>query len=202
MMDRNKILLIVSLVVVCALPVCTSAGLPMVQFPLKASPAQGPYQDDAFFAKGDKLITSLSNTSVPSGTALLDLISTQQTISRMSISPALHAKAQNVNDFLFYTGKAGTYYSDASSLTHSPYSPISQGEAGLDDANIYYSAAKQVWERIKDDYPGVTLYTLGASSNPDTQTTLETETPSARDLYSGQSILGEGVSKTGHSGLW
>lgn len=201
---QSRISVLLCLIALFILPVCVSAGLPMVQFPLKPSPAQGPYQDELFFEKADKIITSLSNQTIPTGTALLDLISNQQILSRMSISPGQYEKAKNVNAFLYYTGKTGSYYSDASSLTHSPFSPISQNDAGLDDATIYYSAVKQTWEKIKEFYPLVTLYTLTPNAKTDSEQawTDEQGSQSSHDLWSGQNILGEGVSTTGHSGLW
>jgi len=208
MFDKNKILLIICLIAVCVLPVCSSAGLPMVQFPLKPSPAEGPYQDEEFFKQADAIIYSLSNQTIPTGTTLLDLKSVQQTISKMSISPALYTKAQNVNAFLFYTGKAGTAYNEAVSLTHSPFSPVPQDGSEYSEADTYYSAAQKMWEKIKNDYPDVTLYTMKAKTEETTDSVYQDGLGVASGESASQNVpgfgiaSGEGVSTQGHSGLW
>ncbi|MFH0966325.1 MAG: hypothetical protein V1862_01390 [Methanobacteriota archaeon] len=188
MIPRRKVFIILCLFAFCAIPVYTSASLPMVGFPLKPSPAEGPYQDVAFLEKANMSIYALSNTSIPNGTTLLDLKSIQQQISKMNISPELYPLASNINAFLYYTGKAGTEYSDAMSLSSSPFSPIDQNNGLFSDAEMYYSAATSVWNRIKAQYPDVTLYTMHITTD--------------QSSYS-SSLMGGEESKYGaKSGLW
>jgi hypothetical protein len=173
------------------LPVISSAGLPMVGFSLKPSPAEGPYQDAEFLEQANMTIYSLSNQSVPTGTPLRDLQTVQQKLSKMSISPEQYSFASDVNAFLYYTGKAGNEYGDAISLTNSPYSPVGMDGAQYAEANNYYLAAKTVWERIKDHYPDVTLYTLSESSDGTSDET--------SDDFIG---FGNNQGSRGHTGLW
>jgi len=165
MIPRTRILVIICLLAICAIPVLSSASLPMVGFPLKSSPAEGPYQDDEFSESANLSIYALSNTTIPNGTTLLELKSTQQQISKMKVSPEFYPVASNINAFLYYTGKAGTEYNEAKTLTSSPYSPVDQDSGQFTDADTYYSAAKTVWERIKARYPDVTLYTMPKTTN-------------------------------------
>lgn len=187
MISRTTLLLIICICAVCALPMQVSS-LPMVGFSLKPSPASGPYQDNEFLEKANTTIYGLSNQSIPTGTALRDLQSVQQELSKMSISPKLYPVASDINAFLYYTSKAGDEYSDASSLGGSPYSPVVSDSSIFGDATEYYQAAKKTWEHIKARYPGVTLYTMTQPSsdlgNDDTNI-YSYDTPSH-----------------GHSGLW
>ncbi len=137
----------------------------MVGFPLTPSPSEGPYQDEQFLERSNTSIYGLSNTTLPNGTSLLELKSVQQQISKMKISPDLYPLASNINAFLYYTGKAGTEYNEANSLASSPYSPVDLNGGQFTDADMYYSAAKTVWERIKGHYPDVTLYTMPKTTN-------------------------------------
>lgn len=136
------------------------SGLQMVQFPLKPSPASGPYQDEDFLRMANTTIYSLSNETVPNGTALYDLQTTQQKMAKMNISPELHLTASLINDFLYYTGKAGYEYNEVQALVEKPYSPLYDDKTLTNDAMGYYRDAKRVWEKISDRYPGVNLYTM------------------------------------------
>jgi hypothetical protein len=160
MASKKKIYVILCLFAICALPVCSSAALPIVGFPLKPSPAEGPYQDDVFLEKANETIYGLSNHSVPSGTAIRELQSVQQQLAKMKISPKLYPVASDINAFLYYTGKAGSEYGDALIMTTNFNIPASQGQGQLAEAGKYYTAATEVWEGIKGMYPNVTLYTL------------------------------------------
>lgn len=170
----------------CAIPVY-SAALPMVGFPLKPSPAAGPYQDDEFLEKANTSIYSLSNKTVPTGIELRSLQSVQQQMSKMSISPELFDEASEINAFLYYTTKAGDEYGDASSLTGGFYTPVTDSSPMFNEAYEYYNAAKKSWAKIKSRYPDVNLYTMTA---PDSES-------DDNNLYSDTS-----VSPRGHSGLW
>ena len=160
MTSKNKMYVFLFLFAICALPVCSSAALPIVGFPLKPSPAEGPYQDDIFLKQANETIYDLSNQTVPNGTAIRELQSVQQQLAKMKISPKLYPVASDINAFLYYTGKAGSEYGDALTMTTNQNIPASQGQSQLAEANKYYSAATDVWEGIKGMYPNVTLYTL------------------------------------------
>lgn len=142
------------------LPIGALAEQPIVGFPLKASPAQGPYQDEEFLNMANETISALSNQTVPNGTNLLELQSVQQQLAKMKISKELHPLATNINAFLYYTGKAGSEYGDAASITASPNIPASQGASQFAEAARYYQAATEVWQKIKDVYPNVTIYKM------------------------------------------
>jgi hypothetical protein len=160
MVNQQKFLLIICIIALCILPISTSASLPMVGSPLKAPVSSGPYQDELFLETVNSTMYSLSNQTVPQGALLLDVKSVQRKISTMSLSPDLYPVASDVNAFLYYTGKAGSEYGDALSITTSLSSPVSQDNTEFDEATRYYEAATEVWERIKEMYPDVTLYTL------------------------------------------
>ena len=51
---RNKIFVLFCLCAICILPICSSAALPLVNFPLKPSPSEGPYQDTEFLEKANQ----------------------------------------------------------------------------------------------------------------------------------------------------
>lgn len=173
------------------LPICASASLPLVGFPIKQSPATGPYDDAKFLEQTNTSIYGLSNQTIPTGITLRNLQTMQQQLSKMSISPELYPKAVQINAFLYYTVKAGDEYDDANILSDKPYTPITSDSAIFREAEEYYQAATSVWKTIKDQYPGVTLYTMpgsGSSSNDNSDSGLfnyETQTQ-----------------QRGHSGLW
>jgi len=189
MINRSALLLIIGLCAVCLLPLQASA-LPMVGFSLKQSPASGPYQDKDFLDQANKTIYGLSNKTLPTGTALMDLRTSQGQLSKMNISPALYNNATDINAFIYYTWKAGDEYEDASSLGGSYYSPVTTDSALYDDATEYYQAAKTTWDKIKSRYPGATLYTMPVQ-------TTETGDGGSYDPYTHGS-----TSKGAHSGLW
>lgn len=155
-----KIFALFCLCAICVLPVSSSAALPFVGVSLKPSPAVGPYQDDAFLEKANETISAFSNQTVPNGTDLLELQSTQQQLAKMKISPKFYPVASEINAFLYYTGKTGGMYADALSMTASNNIPKSQGNSQIAEANTYYTAATETWDQIKDMYPNVTLYTM------------------------------------------
>jgi len=189
MITKTRILAFISLLAICAIPVCSAANLPMIGFPLKPAHAEGPYQDEQFLEKANLSIYALSNTTVPNGTTLLEVQSIQQQISKMNISPKLYPVASNINAFLYYTGKAGNEYSAAMSLSSSQFSPVGPDSSQFQDADMYYSAAKTVWGRIQNIYPDVTLYTLSGT----------TDTTS----YNGNTLYAPVSSPHGaYSGLW
>jgi len=132
----------------------------MVKFPLKPSPATGPYDDEVFLDIANDTITSLSGQTVPNGTTLYDVQTTQQKISKMNISPDFYPIANQINMYLYYTGKAGSEYSSAMTMMDKPYSPVYNQDSQLSDAKLYDTAAKRSWEQIKFLYPDVTMYTL------------------------------------------
>jgi hypothetical protein len=187
MIPRTRILAFICLLAICAIPVYSAASLPMVGFTLKPSPAAGPYQDEEFLEKANISIYALSNTTVPNGTTLLEVQSIQQQISKLNISPGLRPVALNINAFLYYTGRAGTEYSLAKSLSGSQYSPVAPDSSQFNDANMYYSAAKTVWGRIQNLYPEVTLYTLSGTTDTTSYNgdTLYTPVSSPHGAYTG-----------------
>jgi hypothetical protein len=158
MITRKRILVILCLLAFGVIPLYTSASVPGVNYPLKASSAEGPYQDDEFLQKANEMISPLSNLAVPNGTYLLNLKTAQQQMSKMKISPDLYPVASDINDFLYFTGKTGDYYADA--LTLMSNTNVAAGDTQLGEAQYYYKTASAIWDRIKDRYPGVTLYKL------------------------------------------
>ena len=159
---RTFIILI--LIGVCTIPV---TSLPMVMFPLKPSPATGPYQDTEFLKLANETIYGLSNQSIPNGTALRDLLTTQQNLAAMKISPELYPKAKQINAYLYYTAKSGDEYSDAMNLASKPYSPVYRDESVISVAKEYQTASQVVWDQIKDLYPGVIPYRLEMANIPE-----------------------------------
>jgi hypothetical protein len=167
MINRTALLLIIGFCAVCLLPLQASA-LPMVGFSLKPSPASGPYQDKEFLDLANKTIYGLSNNTVPTGTALLDLRNTQSQLSKMSISPSLYSNATDINGFLYYLWKTGDEYEDAATLGTSYYTPVGADSSLFDDTTEYYSAAQTTWELIKSRYPGATISSMPQQSTAGT----------------------------------
>jgi len=137
-----------------------AAALPTVMFPLKPSPATGPYQDAEFLDIANETIYGLSNQTIPNGTHLRELQTTQQQLAKMNISPELYPRARQINAYLYYTSKAGDEYSDAMNLAGKPYSPAYKDNSVLSEARQYQTASQVIWNQIKDLYPGVTPYRL------------------------------------------
>ncbi|PKL60921.1 MAG: hypothetical protein CVV33_00220 [Methanomicrobiales archaeon HGW-Methanomicrobiales-4] len=143
-----------SIFFICIITICAftihATSLPMVTFPLKPSPEAGPYQDEEFLEEVNETIYGLSNQTIPNGTALRELQTKQQMLSKMSISPELYPTATQINAYLYYTTKAGTEYSDAMSFYTRPYSPVYEDESLIGEAQEYQAASKTIWNRIKD----------------------------------------------------
>lgn len=147
--------------------ICLSvSALVIVGSPLKPSPSQGPYQDEEFLALANDTIYTYTNGTVPNGTDLLILSTTQKQLSRMNISPELHPEATQINAFLYYTAKASEEFEDALSITGKPYSPQYRDTTAYADAYAYQNASRVVWEKIKDRYPGIVPYKLIEPSKP------------------------------------
>lgn len=158
-------LFIIGIITLCIFTIPASC-LPMVASPLKPSPDTGPYQDNEFLELANDTIYGLSNQTMPNGTALLDLLTIQQKLAKMSISPELYPTAKQINAYLYYTAKAGNKYADAMSFYSKPYSPVYEDESLISEARVYQAASQTIWKRIQDLYPGVTPYRLETSKKP------------------------------------
>jgi len=156
------------LIALIIIGICTPplAALPTVLFPLKPSPAVGPYQDAEFLDLANETIFGLSNQTIPNGTTLRELQTTQQQLAKMSVSPGFYPRARQINAYLYYTSKAGDEYSDAMILASKPYSPQYQDESVLIEAQQYQTASLLMWNQIKDFYPGLNPYRLETISEP------------------------------------
>jgi|GEM_PF-903445 len=150
-------------IIVC---ISQAAALPTVMYPLKPSPANGPYQDSEFLELANETIYGLSNTTIPNGTSLRELQSTQQRLAKMNISPGLYPTAKQINAYLYYASKSGDELSDALSLADKPYSPVYRDDTMISEARKYQVASQTVWSLIKSLYPGVVPYTLSSQVNP------------------------------------
>jgi len=150
------------------LVVCIShaVALPSVMFPLKPSPANGPYQDSEFLELANETIYGLSNTTIPNGTSLRELQSTQQKLARMNVSPGFYPTAKQINAYLYYASKSGDELSDALNLADKPYSPVYRDVTMISEARKYQAASQTVWNQIKAMYPGVVPYTLSSAVAP------------------------------------
>lgn len=165
MMKIQKRLFLIGIITLCA---CTiqASSLPTVLFPLKSSPDTGPYQDEEFLKLANETIYGLSNQTIPNSTALRELQTTQQILSKMSISPELYPKAKQINAYLYYTAKSGNEYADAMSFYSKPYSPMYKNKSLISEAQEYQQASQIIWSQIQDLYPGVTPYRLETSTKP------------------------------------
>ena len=170
-----RTVLMVSLIL-CILPTWV-ASLPIVMYPLKPSPLIGPYQDSEFLEISNETILGLSNQTIPNGTALRELQTTQQKLANMKISPELYPMAKKINAYLYYSAKAGDEASDAMSLADKPYSPEYTDCTVNLQAKIYQNASKTIWNQIQDLYPNVTSYTLRPTATPDPSEKLITRWP-------------------------
>ncbi len=140
-----------------------ASALPTVLFPLKPSPASGPYQDSEFLELANETIYGLSNSTIPNGTSLRELQSTQQKLAGMNISPGLYPTAKLINVYLYYASKSGDELSDALNLADKPYSPVYKDDTMISEARKYQAASLTVWNQIKAMYPGVVPYTLSSA---------------------------------------
>jgi hypothetical protein len=163
----------------------------MVRFPLKPSPDTGPYQDEEFLQLANETIYGLSNQTIPNGTALREFQTTQQKLSRMNISPEFYSTAKKINNYLYYSARAGDSYAEVTALYSKPYSPVYQDESIISEAREYQMASQILWREIEDLYPGVTPYRLETTQRP----LSANEDPDFKWLYSP-------VSSAGHHGLW
>ncbi|MFH0968138.1 MAG: hypothetical protein V1862_10695 [Methanobacteriota archaeon] len=149
---------------ICIITICAftihATSLPMVTFPLKPSPDTGPYQDEEFLEEANTMIYSLSNQTMPNGTELLNLLSMQQKLAKMNVSPSLYPKAKQINAYLYYSAKAGYNNVDAMMLTTAPWSPVYHDTSRLNEALKYQDASQVMWNQIKDMYPDVIPYKL------------------------------------------
>jgi hypothetical protein len=153
-------------VLMTALCVAHAASLPTILFPLKESPNTGPYQDDQFMALASSAIYGLSNATIPNGTELRDLQTTQQKLAKMNISPDFYEKARKINAYLYYTAQAGDAYSDAMSLSGKAYSPVYEDQAALSEVQEYQAASTTMWNQIQDLFSNVTPYRITTEKKP------------------------------------
>ena len=164
-MKIQRRLLIIGIITLCIFT-AQASSLPMVIYPLKPSPDTGPYQDTEFLEIANETIYGLSNQTMPTGTALLDLQTTQQKLAKMSVSQELYPTAKQINAYLYYTAKAGNEYADAMSFYNKPYSPLYKDESQISEARQYQDASQVIWNQIQNMYPGVTPYRLETSPKP------------------------------------
>lgn len=160
----SRILLTVILIIMFC--VAHALSLPTILFPLKDSPATGPYQDDEFLALATSAIYGLSNATIPNGTELRDLQSTQQKLAKMNISPEFFEKAEKINAYIYYTAQAGDAYADAMSLSGKAYSPVYEDPSALSEVQEYQAASKTMWNQIQDLFPGVEPYRITTEKKP------------------------------------
>ncbi|WP_146201225.1 hypothetical protein [Methanospirillum lacunae] len=153
-------------VLIIVLCIAHASSLPTILFPLKDSPATGPYQDDEFLTLASSAIYGLSNATIPNGTELRDLQSTQQKLAKMNISPDFYEKARKINAYLYYTAQAGDAYSDAMSLSGKAYSPVYEDPSALSEVQEYQAASKTMWNQIQDLFPGVEPYRITTEEKP------------------------------------
>ena len=165
MMMIQRRMLLIGIITLCAFTI-HAASLPMVIFPLKPSPETGPYQDEEFLELANETIYGLSNQTIPNGTTLRELQTTQQILAKMSISPDLYPTAAKINEYLYYTAKAGNEYSESLSFYSKPYSPIYNDESQISEAKQYQAASRIIWNQIQDRYPGVAPYRLEYATKP------------------------------------
>lgn len=142
------------------------SSLPTILFPLKDSPTTGPYQDDQFMTLATGTIYGLSNATIPNGTELRDLQTTQQKLASMNISPEFYEKARKINAYLYYTAQAGDAYSDLMSLAGKAYSPVTEDSSSMAEVQEYQAASKTMWNQIQDLFPGVTAYKITTEKKP------------------------------------
>ncbi len=160
----GRILLIA--IVMAGLCVTHAASLPTILYPLKESPKTGPYQDEQFMALATDTIYSFSNATIPNGTELRDLQTTQQRMASMNISPDFYQKARKINAYLYYTAQAGDAYSDAMSLSGKAYSPVYNDPSAMSEVQEFQGASKTMWNQIQDLFPNVTPYRITTEKKP------------------------------------
>ncbi len=152
--------------IMTGLLVAHATSLPTIMYPLKESPESGPYQDDEFMAIATDEIYSLSNATIPTGTELLNLQSTQQKLASMNISPEFYDEARKINAYLYYTAQAGEAYSDAMSLSGKAYSPTYEDPSAMAEVQEYQGASQTMWNQIQDLFPDVIPYRITTEKTP------------------------------------
>jgi len=157
----------IAALVLCA-TVCSAGFAPQFeQMPLsmKGSSDAKPYNDEAFMTEAKDIVKKISNSTVPTGTKLSEVTDAYYRLIMENVSPEFFANANNVVAYLYYTSKAGTTYEDFHSYLNS-VSKTTGGSEYYTVADQYRQASAESWNKIQDQFPNMTMYTLPDSSSP------------------------------------
>lgn len=135
------------------------------QMPLsmKGSSDASPYNDEAFMTEAEKAIKKISNSTVPTGSKLSEVTDAYYRLIMENVSPEFFADANNIVGYLYYTSMAGSTFEDYHSYLNS-VSRSSDGSEYYTVVDQYYQVSAEFWNKIKDKFPNMTMYTLPDAS--------------------------------------
>ncbi len=125
----------------------------------------GPYNDEVFMKEATKVIGMISNTTVPTGSVLGELTDTYYRLIMEDVSPDLFPLANNIVAYIYYSSMAGTVYEDYHTYLNS-VSKSTDGSEYYAVADQYRQVSAEYWDKIKDSFPNMTMYTLPAADAP------------------------------------
>lgn len=168
-MKRSVLYILIGIValVFCA-TVCSAGFAPQFeQMPLrmKGSSDAKPYNDETFMTEAKGIVKKISNSTVPTGTKLGEVTDAYYRLLMENVSPEFFANANNIVAYLYYTTMAGTTYEDFHSYLKS-VSKTTDGFEYYTVADQYLQVSTEFWNRIQDQFPNMTMYTLPSSSAP------------------------------------
>ncbi len=164
-LTSSLILICVMLLILPSVVSALEAVLEPMPPVLKNSGTGKEYQDEAFFATADPIITSLSNRTLPIGSQRMRVYSTYTGIRDMSISPENYDRARATLAFLYYTAKCSQAYEDYFDAKKS-VSSLTDGSEFYRLAETYYEGVLSWWENIRGWYPRMTMYSLPNQRDP------------------------------------
>ncbi len=168
-MKRSVYLILTGIAaLVLCVSICSAGFAPkfeLMPLSMKAPSDAKPYNDEAFMNEAEKIIGKISNSSVPTGTKLSEVTDAYYRLIMENVSPELFPNAHNIVAYLYYTSMAGEVYED--------YHEYMNSVSKTTDGSEYYMVADQnrqvaaeFWNKIKDLYPNMTMFTLPPVGEP------------------------------------
>jgi len=168
-MKRSVYLILTGIAaLVLCVSICSAGFAPtfeLMPLSMKAPSDANPYNDEAFKSEAEKIIGKISNSSVPTGTKLSEVTDAYYRLIMENVSPDLYPNAHNIAAYLYYTSKAGETYTDYHAYLKS-VSKTTDGSEYYTVADQYRQVAAEFWNKIKDLYPNMTMFTLPPAGEP------------------------------------
>ena len=168
-MKRSVYLILTGIAaLVLCVSICSAGFAPkfeLMPLSMKAPSDAKPYNDEAFMSEAEKNIGKISNSSVPTGTKLSEVTDAYYRLIMENVSPELFPNAHNIVAYLYYTSMAGEVYEDYHEYINS-VSKTTDGSEYYTVADQNRQVAAEFWNKIKDLYPNMTMFTLPPVGEP------------------------------------